>query len=174
MTTPHAVIENELESFLAGRQVSADFHKHLEGCPGCRDEVSLFRHQASLLRSLRVSEDEIWQEEIAPAPGFYARVMEQIEAVEEQASPSIWTIFLQPFGQRLAFASLALFVVLSGVLLTVDNDAPATQTAQGASGTALFADQETVPTVSATHRVTGNNTEADRDAVLTQLVAFDQ
>jgi len=180
MTTPHTVIESELENVLAGRPVSAAFRSHLETCAGCREEVALFQHQASLIRTLRVSEDELWQEEVAPAPGFYARVMQQIEEVEAQASPSIWTIFLQPFGQRLAFASLALFVVLSGVLLTVENEAPAAQTAQTTPASSMLpeenmlADEKVVPTISISHRVTGDDAEADRGAVLHQLVTIEQ
>jgi hypothetical protein len=172
----HTPIENELEDFLAGRVVSVTFRDHLGSCVSCRNEVNMFAHQAKLIRALRVSPVEAAEEgnfagEIAPVGGFYARVMQRIETMEAEATPSIWTIFLQPFGQRLAFASLALFVVLSGVLLTVE---PEAETAVAAAPQAILAEETDVPSVMASHRITGNNTEADRAAVLTQLASFDQ
>lgn len=171
MEALHTPIENELEDFLAGRVVSVAFRDHLGSCSSCRSEVKLFEAQARMIRSLRVSTVEVEEESVAPVGGFYARVMQRIETIEAEATPSIWTIFLQPFGQRLAFASLALFAVLSGVLLTVE---PPAETAVAAAPQAILAEETVVPSVMASHRITGNNTEADRAAVLTQLVSLDQ
>ena len=172
MEALHTPIENELEDFLAGRVVSVAFRDHLGACRSCRDEVNVFSHQAQMLRALRLSAVEAERESVSPVGGFYARVMQRIETLEGEATPSIWTIFLQPFGQRLAFASLALFAVLSGVLLTVE--APAETAVAMAEPQAILAEETQVPSVLASHRITGSDTEADRAAVLTQLVSFDQ
>ena len=165
----HTPIENELERFLAGRPVSQTFRDHLSGCGGCREEMGFFEHQARLIRSLQVTPQEAEIEAVAPAGGFYARVMERISEMEGESPASIWTIFLQPFGQRLAFASLAVFMALSGVLLTVDP--PSEQAA--AAPHMILADETAVPSVLASQRITGN-AEADRAAVFTQLVTFEQ
>jgi len=168
----HTPIENELEEFLAGRVVSVAFRDHLGSCASCRNEVKLFEHQARIIRALRVSAVEAEVESVAPVGGFYARVMQRIETIEAETTPSIWTIFLQPFGQRLAFASLALFVVLSGVLVTVET--PAETAAAAPAPQAILAEETLVPSVMASHRITGNDTQADRDAVLKQLVILEQ
>jgi hypothetical protein len=39
---------------------------------------------------------------------------------------------------------------------------------------AILAEETVVPTVNASHRITGNNAEADRVAVLAQLASFKQ
>jgi hypothetical protein len=62
------------------------------------------REQAPLFGSLRVDE------EIEPAGGFYARV---IQRIEERTKDSIWAVFVySPFGKRLALASFSLAVLL--------------------------------------------------------------
>lgn len=171
-TVLHKPIESELEEFLAGRVVSVAFRDHLGSCASCREEVDLFAHQARMIRALRVSPAEAEEEDVAPAGGFYARVMQRIETIEAETSPSIWTIFLQPFGQRLAFASLALFAVLSGVLVTMESQQE--ESALAAAPQAILAEETQVPSVMVAHRITGNDTEADRNAVLTQLVTLKQ
>ena len=62
-----------------------------------------------LLRTLRATDDTL-----APRPGFYARVMERIEA---QRPIDIWQLFFDSaFGRRIAMASVAM-VVLFGFYL---------------------------------------------------------
>lgn len=69
-------------------------------------------HLTALLRELRCPED------VYPRPGFYAKVMDRIEA---QQKNSIWSVFLEPiFSKRLAFASMA-FIMLLGVALFTAN-----------------------------------------------------
>jgi hypothetical protein len=66
--------------------------------------------QAELFRTLRV------REEVDPAPGFYARV---IQRIEERAKESMWAAFLlSPFAKRLTYASLALAVMLGTYVVT--------------------------------------------------------
>ena len=66
--------------------------------------------QAELIRTLRAAE------EVEPAPGFYARVLQRIE---ERAKESIWAVFVDsPFGKRLAYSSLLLAVLLGSYVIT--------------------------------------------------------
>ena len=82
-----------------------------------------------MLRTLRVND-----ENLAPRPGFYARVMERIEA---QRPIDIWQLFFDSdFGRRIAVASVALALLFSfylvsserlaqPVIISVDEDHPA-------------------------------------------------
>jgi anti-sigma factor RsiW len=112
----HDVIRNGLEGYLSRRLAPeglADFRAHLAGCAECRDAVGAFERQSALIRTLRVP-----GEELAPAPGFYARVLERIDA---QRPVSLWSVFLQPlFARSLALATLALFLFLGSSLLSMD------------------------------------------------------
>lgn len=109
----HDLIRNGLEGYLSRHlapERMAAFQAHLAECTGCRETVAAFERQSTLFRSLRVPEDEV-----APAPGFYARVMERIDA---QRPISLWSVFLQPlFARRVLYASLALFLFLGSSIL---------------------------------------------------------
>ena len=74
----HEQIRNDLEDYLSGRLKPgrvAEFRQHTAECRGCREQVAGFEAQSTLFRSLRSG-----QEEVAPEPGFYARVLDRIEA----------------------------------------------------------------------------------------------
>ena len=96
----HQVVKDYLETYLGssdGRQFPNQFSSHLETCEECRLEVEQMRAQASLFTSLRS------RIEIEPAAGFYARVLDRIDA---QKPVSVWSALVEsPFGRRLAFAS---------------------------------------------------------------------
>ena len=77
----HRVIQDHLEQVLAESHAQA-CDEHLDQCDECRGEIEAMRKQARLLRELRV--------EAEPRAGFYARVMERIEA---QRATSIWNVF---------------------------------------------------------------------------------
>jgi len=107
----HRLIRDHLEEVLTGEGLSPEHPagKHLAACEECQSEVSLMRGHGELLRQ--------WQSpsEADPHPGFYARVMEQIEA---QGPVSIWNLFFDSaFGRRIAVASLALALLLGGYLV---------------------------------------------------------
>lgn len=60
--------------------------------------------------------------DIAPRPGFYGRVMERVEV---QQRGSIWSVFLEPvFSRRLAFASLAMMLLMGFALLSDNGPEP--------------------------------------------------
>jgi predicted anti-sigma-YlaC factor YlaD len=107
----HRLIRDHLEEVLTGEGLQPDHPagKHLAACEECRSEVALMREHSQLIRQ--------WQSaaELDPHPGFYARVMERIEA---QGPASIWNLFFDSvFGRRIAIASLALALLLSGYLV---------------------------------------------------------
>src|SRR5512143_3439313 len=103
----HQIIRDHLEQILAGPD-SPPGHpagKHLAECETCRDAVSARREQAAMLRNMRAPAVEV-----EPRPGFYARVLERIEA---QTSRSVYELFFDSlFARRIAMASLALALLL--------------------------------------------------------------
>jgi predicted anti-sigma-YlaC factor YlaD len=105
-----------LEEYLAGRMSGArarSFSAHLDGCAECRGMVDGMRLQSGMVRSLKAPAD------VEPPPGFYARVMERIEA---QAACSLWSVFLEPFFlRRFMYASLALMMLFVVGAASVNN-----------------------------------------------------
>src|SRR5947209_876191 len=121
----HGYIRDQLEDLLAtappaGRLPGAipkydveGVSKHLQSCADCSSELETMQAQSAILRALRAPEDEV-----EPAAGFYARVMQRIE---ESAKDSIWSVFIySPFGKRLAFASLAIAALLSTYVVSLE------------------------------------------------------
>jgi predicted anti-sigma-YlaC factor YlaD len=112
----HESIRNRLEDLLAARGTageSAGLAEHLSSCPECSSEFVSMKTQSELLHSLRAPE------EIEPAAGFYARVMQRIE---ERAKDSIWAVFIySPFSMRVAYASLALAIMLGTYVITQES-----------------------------------------------------
>jgi hypothetical protein len=105
----HRRMRDQVEQVLAG-SADAGSEKHLAECGECRDVIAGMQEQAELLRGLRAGI------EAEPRAGFYARVMERIEA---QGAESIWSLFFDsPLGRRVAMASMALAVCLSVYLVS--------------------------------------------------------
>ena len=110
----HRLIRDRLEEVLAESPISMErggsTAAHLEECAECRGEIAAMQEHAALLRELRPPvESEV-------RAGFYARVMERIEA---RGATSIWNIFFEsPFGRRIAVASMALALLLGVYLVT--------------------------------------------------------
>jgi hypothetical protein len=138
-----------------------DYRLHLQQCDGCRGEIEAMRRHAMALRQLRSGAE--------PRPGFYARVMERIDA---QRAGSIWNVFSEsPFGRRLALASMALAVLLGVYLVTSEqftDPANANQPVQIISATLPGEDQP----ASNVRFVSGSSGMPDRDAVLVNLVTY--
>jgi len=109
----HRHVREHLEEVLAEpesgktRGIAAE---HLSECAECRGEVALMREQAALLREWRAPEEK------EPRPGFYARVLERIEA---EGPASIWNLFFDStVGHRVAIVSLALAALMCVCLLS--------------------------------------------------------
>jgi hypothetical protein len=107
----HRLVRDNLEEVLAGCGADHPASQHLKECGECREDVAAMRKQSALLRQLR--ETGV----VEPRGGFYARVMERIEA----QSGSIWNLFFDSvFGRRLAVASLALALLLGVYMASTD------------------------------------------------------
>lgn len=109
----HRIVQNELEEVLAGDLPAGHpAEAHMRDCAECRSEISAMRFQNQVLRA------SFGAPELDPQPGFYARVLERIEA---QRPISIWALFADSlFGRYLVTASLALAVLTVGTAMTMD------------------------------------------------------
>jgi anti-sigma factor RsiW len=142
----HRIIEDHLEEVLAksNPEVNSPVARHLTECSECSEEISTLRHQAALLRSLRapVSADG---DTLAPRPGFYARVMERIEA---QRPIDIWQLFFDSsLGRGIAIASTALALIFSIYLVSSERLQPVTISLEDRPGVTVSAglpDKDTV------------------------------
>ena len=117
----HRVVQDQIERMIAQKQgdphASAAASAHLADCAECREEMQTMEAHARLLRQLRPPQGFDGE----PRAGFYARVMERIEA---EGPVSIWNLFMEsPFGRRIAVASLAFAVVLGVYLVSSEHQA---------------------------------------------------
>jgi hypothetical protein len=112
----HGSIRDRLEDLLAGRPSVAgnrEVTEHFDSCPNCLSEFSELKAQSGLLKTLRAAE------EIEPAPGFYARVMQRIE---ERAKDSIWApLIYSRFAMRFAYASLTVALALGSYVVASES-----------------------------------------------------
>jgi len=151
----HRQMRDKIESVLAGSP-EASSQRHLEQCEECNQQAAAMRGQAALLRTLRAPAD------VEPRAGFYARVMERIEA---QRPVSIWNLFFDSaMGRRLAMASMA-FALLMGIYL-VSSERTADQTI---IVTGQVAEQ---PEWVLSEDMANPGIAPDRDAVLVNLVTY--
>lgn len=111
-------LQERLEDYLAGRlsgQELSDFESRLERDTAAADEVLAFSETSALFAELKVDPSE----EMEPAPGFFYRVMERVEAEQQN---SIWALFMQPFVvRRFAFAALMWLLMLGSVAVMHDD-----------------------------------------------------
>lgn len=174
----HHEIRQGLEEYLSGDstdpEIPARFKAHLGECAECTQELEALRAQAGWLRTLRASED------VEPRPGFYARVMERIEA----QPASIWSVFLEPrFGFRLAVASAALAALLGTYLVVSEpsgpelaSSPPSVSKSAGISRPAGMS-QNVSTSVAGTQAASDEDgawQEQQRDAVLVNLASYRQ
>jgi predicted anti-sigma-YlaC factor YlaD len=144
----HRLIQDHLEEVLA-EPSTGQIAVHLAECEECREAVSAMRLNASALRALRASDDTL-----APRPGFYARVMERIEA---QRPIDIWQLFFDSaFGRRIAIASMALAFLFSVYLVSSER----------------FAQQAVTITVEENQPELAQAGLPDKDTVLVDLVTY--
>jgi predicted anti-sigma-YlaC factor YlaD len=159
----HEPVRAHLEDCLARRgSLPEGVTAHLNSCSDCRAEWEIMASQALLLRSLRAAD------QIEPRPGFYARVLERIEA---QRPFSIWSLFLEPaFGPRLAIASAVLALIMGLFLVSGEpmNRAAPMQIEPASIATAI-ADKEDLPAPVLTG---STDQEQVRKAVFVSLATF--
>ena len=125
----HSVVKESLEEYLAGalnpvalREIEA----HLNGCRSCGEQVRAMQAVGRLFSSLSCAE------ELTPAPGFYARVVRQVEA--RPSTPTFASLFALDlaFGRRLVFSSLLTLALLGGYLVSRETDYAATRSPEAA------------------------------------------
>jgi len=117
----HSVVMESLEEYLSGTlkpAVLRDIEAHLSNCETCRQEVAGMQQVSQWFGAFRV------EEELAPAPGFYARAMRQVG--HRQAVPSFAGFFALDFafGRRLVFASLLTLAALGSYLVAYESGYP--------------------------------------------------
>ena len=113
-------IENNLEAHLSGSLDAAglaDFRRAVQDSDaGTKLVIAGMEKQSRFIRSALRPE-----ETVEPGPGFYARVMDRIEA--QRAASPFWAVFLEPlFFKRLVMASATLMMLLALTLFTGSQD----------------------------------------------------
>ncbi len=154
----HALIRDRLEDYLRhtpGKKVPLEVEEHLRTCDECRDELSWMQEQSQMLRALAPART------FDPPAGFYARVLERIEARE---TPSMWSLLLEPaFGRRIMATSLALACLLGGYLAFTEAD----NVAPRPNAESIMAVEEHPPNL-------GRDRARDRDTMLVTLATYNE
>ena len=113
----HAEVTRSLEEYLDGELDPATqraIEAHLSVCEACREELRGMREVSEWLGTLQP------EESIEPAPGFYARVMQQVgERRPVSSFTSLFSLNLA-FGRTLAFASLVTLAILGSYLISTE------------------------------------------------------
>ena len=110
-------IEENLEAYLSGSldaAGAAEFRQAVESSDaGTKQLIARMETQSRFIRSALRAGDDAGE----PGAGFYARVMERIEA--QRAASPFWAAFLEPlFFKRLVMASATLMLLLGITLFT--------------------------------------------------------
>jgi len=124
----HKVIEENLEAYLDGSLLPVrgrELDVHLEDCPGCRQELVEMRQTREWMLAL------VSKQMVAPSPGFYARVLARVAAVESQLGQVVWPFWqlFPAYGQQLRFALLSLLLLVSFYWVTLQRTEPGIMTA---------------------------------------------
>lgn len=152
----HGLIRERLEELLGSTPLQSEIKQHLSSCPECAAELEAMREQAGTLKTFRVSED------LEPAPGFYARV---IQRIEEGRVYSIWTVFIDgSFGKWLAYGSLAVALALGTWVVNTERQ-------DGHLGTSPVVAKKVIN--ESPMPVTGNEAH-QRDVVLVNFASYSQ
>jgi len=179
----HREIQGRIEQILAGKystgahspeEASRSISEHLAQCAECREEVAAMQRHANWMHELRTPPGQTAE----PRPGFYARVRERIEA---EGPISIWNLFIESaFGRRIAYASVALALVLGAYLVTSERGEEPIVAGQGVSqtydgGAALQGDAGDVLTATpASASANGFGPSADGDDLAVQMLMQQQ
>lgn len=147
----HRQVRDQIEVVLGGSPEKSS-QQHLEQCRECSQEASAMREQVAMLRTLRPSK------EVEPRAGFYARVMERIEA---QRPISIWNLFFESaMGRGLAMASMVFALAMGIYLVSSERIAEQTIVVSGQPDWVLSDD------------MANPGVAPDRDSVLVNLVTY--
>lgn len=151
-------LEDYLSGVLIGRRKD-EFESYLNAHPKAAEAVEQQREAAALLSELRVPEEDGMP--VQPSPGFYARVMNQ---VDDERSVPFWEALIEPvFVKRLAFACLMWFFLLGAYATVFDGLG---------EDTAHVAERMlTQPPSPEYHVRFGGDLERNRDSMLSAMMA---
>jgi predicted anti-sigma-YlaC factor YlaD len=150
----HGLIRERLEQYLRGTPGTPETEAHLRACAECREQLSWMQDHSQMLHLLAPPES------MDPAPGFYARVLERIEA---RQTASVWNAFLEPaFGRWIVAGSLALAGLMVAFLATTGNRAAALN----------LSNPEVIMAVEQHPPGLGTNVQRDRETVLVSLASY--
>jgi hypothetical protein len=126
----HAVLIESLEDYLSGSLERAEeraLEAHLAVCKACREDLrdmqslsqwfGAFRPPTAVSGSISVA-GTVAEEALAPSPGFYARVIQEVETRKSASSFSAFFALDFTFGRRLVLSSLLTLVVVGGFLVS--------------------------------------------------------
>ncbi len=100
----HGPVRERLEDLLHADRDKTELAEHLAACTECSSQLDAMKSQSMQLASLRPPDN------VEPAAGFYARVLQRIEEYEID---SFWAFFSDSvFSKRLAAASLTIALAL--------------------------------------------------------------
>ena len=163
----HREIRDHIENVLAGSQPERRSIWPSATSAGARCRAC--RNRRALIRELRAPED--FAAELRP--GFYARVMERIEA---EGPISIWNLFIESaFGRRIAVASLALALLIGVYVVTSERsaeDATIALQSQQVSAEQTIVAGEDAPAREITRVDQSQTDQSSEDAVLANLVTY--
>jgi anti-sigma factor RsiW len=153
-------LQEHLEDYLDGRlneQDLAEFERRLTDDSEAVARLTLFQETAELFSAIRVDPNE----DVEPAPGFYYRVRERIDA---ERGESFWSFLLQPMMvRRFAFAAMMWMALLGSVAAFHDDT-----TSQSVELADSILKQQPPPQFDVRM---GYNLEANRDSMLTLLAS---
>jgi anti-sigma factor RsiW len=123
----HAVVMESLEDYLSGsleRVEERAIEAHLAVCKTCREDLRGMQSVSRLFVAFRLpaadaaSVSATVEEALAPSPGFYARIMQEVETRKIAPSFSGFLGLDFAFGRRLVLSSLLTLVVVGGFLVS--------------------------------------------------------
>jgi len=142
-----------LEEYLAGR---GGGDAHFDSCEDCRVQAGEMADQARLLRLLTAPD------EVEALPGFYARLLDTIEA---RRGTGTLALFADPgFARRLTYAAATLVVILGSYFIYSEQE-PQFQVASPVSFMAAEP---------AAGRQVGTDPRHDREMVLVSLASYQE
>ena len=122
----HAVVMESLEDYLSGSLERAEeraLEAHLAVCKACREDLrdmqsvsqwfGAFRPPTADSGSISVA-GTVAEDALAPSPGFYACVIQEVETRKKAPSFSAFFALDFNFGRRLVLSSLLTLVVVGG------------------------------------------------------------
>ncbi len=162
-------IEENLEAYLDGSlpaQAAGEFRDALNAAGGeTRQLVDVMQKHSAFMRSALRTPDA----DAEPSAGFYARVMDRIEA--QRAASPFWSALLEPlFFRRIVMAAATAILLLGFTLFSGGVDETIAADAQNAPHVIMAGEPEPVLPVS----TVSDGVQQNRDVVLGDLTTYQE